>query len=1016
MFLLRPAALCGAGVAVAMACAAAIRATGTPQLEAEIASSTPVSGLRFVANEGAWDTAARFVVLGSPQPALVRGDGFALALRGAGGHGACVSFRAGDGAREVVGEDPLDAPVHVLRGATATRATSYSRVRLRDAWPGVDVLLRTDASGGRAGALAYDLVVRDEKALATVAIEVDGATTIRSCDDGTLAFDVELGDGTHATLVQAAPHTFARRGGIDVPVRSRVVLLGERSFGFAVDDLAPGESFCIDPGFLWSTYLGGSASDECRRVRRLSDGDFLVAGWAGSPDFPTTPGAFRSVGQRDAFVARMNGDGTVLRWSTYLGGSELEEIDAIEVAPDGGIVLGGWTGSPDFPTTPGAYQRIYFGGGLLANIGDGFVCKLSSDGANLIWSTYLGRVGDDFVRALAVSADGTIVAAGDTTADTFPTTPGVIQPDFRSGNVFLPDVFVSRLSADGGTLIWSTYLGGFAQEFLGGLAIAPGGSIVFGGLTASSALPVTIGAAQPTLRGFWDGFIVRMSADARVVEACSYLGGEGAEQIRALVIDGEGEVVAVGRSANDSASTFPATPDAFQRRSGGEEDGFVARFSADLRVLRAATLIGGAGDDSCEGVTLMTGGAIAVVGWTAGQGFPIGGAAAQPNYGGGTRDGFVAQFDATLAMVRSISFAGGSARDGLADVVHAGAGDELIAVGSTYSTDLPVGATALQPTNRGDSDAIVLRIDARTDASRPLVLEPPASPPAEATFVAGAQRDLLAFGARNRTGGTIELQAVECGIAGTGDAILDLLGISLFVDVDRDGRPSSGDERLAGPIAATSAASRVRIDCGRSIAADESLPLLLVLESRTTARPGAEFTAWLESGLSIVARSFTDERRVLVTGPLPLAGAARICGLRRTFSGDQDGDRVADVRDVRSLAFRLGALPGDVGADPDEDGTIDRDDVAMALDRALGRAPLAPLPAIVDAGGLLVLRGFDLASLATTVELDGAPLARLIANDRAHVFAVPRSVPRGTRSASVSSGGRVRFATTIEVR
>ncbi|MBI5852650.1 MAG: hypothetical protein HZB39_16685 [Planctomycetes bacterium] len=1016
MFLLRPAALCGAGVAVAMACAAAIRPSGSPQIEAAAASSTPTTGLRFVANEGAWDAAARFVVLGSAQPALVRDDGFALAIRGADGHGACVSFRAGDGAREVVGEDPLDAPVHVLRGATATSAASYGRVRLREAWPGVDVLLRADGSSGGRGVLAYDLVVRDVAALATVAIEVDGATALSSCDDGTLAFDVELGDGTHLTLVQAAPHTFARRGGVEVPLRSRAVVLGERSFGFAVDDVAPGESFCIDPGFVWSTYLGGGASDECRRVRRLSDGDLLVAGWAGSPDFPTTPGAFRSVGQRDAFVARMNGDGTALRWSTYLGGSELEEIDALEIAPDGGILLGGWTGSPDFPTTPGAYQRIYFGGGLLANIGDGFVCKLSADGANLLWSTYLGRVGDDFVRALAVSADGSIVVGGDTTADTFPTTPGVIQPDFRSGNVFLPDVFVSKLSADGSTLLWSTYLGGFAQDFLGGLAIAPGGSIVFAGLTASSALPVTAGAAQPVLRGFWDGFVLRMSADARVVEACTYLGGEGAEQIRALVIDGDGEVVAAGRSAVDPGATFPATPDAFQRRGGGEEDGFIARFSADLRTLRAATLIGGAGDDSCEGVTLMPGGGIAVVGWTAGQGFPIGGAAAQPDYGGGTRDGFVAQFDATLAVVLSISFAGGSARDGLVDVIHSGTGDELVAVGSTYSTDLPVGSTALQPTNRGDSDAIVLRIDARSDASRALVLEAPASPPVEATFAAGAQRDLLAFGARNGTGGTIELQAVECGIAGTGDALRDLLGISLFVDVDRDGRPSTGDERLAGPIAATSAAARVRIDCGRSIAVDESLPLLLVLESRTTARPGAEFTAWLESGLAIVARSFTDERRVFVAGPLPLAGAARISGLRRTFSGDQDGDRVADVRDVRSLAFRLGELPGDVGADPDEDGTIDRDDVAMALDRALGRAPLAPLPAMVDAGGLLVLRGFDLANLATTVELDGAPLVRLIANDRAHVFLVPRTAPRGIRSVSVSGDGRVRFATTIEVR
>lgn len=1016
----RLAAACGAGLVVAIATGLGFRpgpTTGPAMTGVSSPGLLPREPLRFVPNSGQWGDEVRFAALGSPQPALVCDDGFALATLGADGLGVTLRFRFGPGSRPFTGEGAAASPVHVLkRTVLVSAADSWTTLRRPDAWPGVDVVLRADTEASSAAALAYDLVVRDADALAGVSIEVLGTESMHAEADGSLRLVAALGAGRTTTLVQRPPRTFVVRDAREVAVPSRAVVLGPSRFGFVVEGVRSDERLCVDPGFVWSSYLGGSASDECRRVRRLPDGDLVLAGWAGSPDFPTSPGAFRATGQRDAFVARLSGDGAVLRWSTYLGGSELEEIDALALAPDGQLVVGGWTGSADFPTSVGAYQRSYFGGGLLANIGDGFVAKLSSDGSRLIWSSFLGRVGDDFVRALEVLPDGSVVAAGDTTADAFPTTPGVIQPEFRSGNVFLPDVFVAKLDASGANLLWSTYLGGFAQDFLGGLAIAPDGAIVFGGLTASTALPVTATAAQRTLRGFWDGFVVRMSSDARRVIACSYLGGQGSEQVRALAIAPDGEIYAAGRSALDAAATFPASTDALQVRTQGLEDGFVARFSADLSVLRAATMLGGAGDDSCEGIALLPGGGLAVVGWTAGLGFPVPASAAQPNYGGGSRDGFVAQFDPTLAMLRAISYAGGSAKDLLVDVVAGGVGDELIAVGSSFSIDFPIGANPLQAGNQGESDAVVMRFDARLDAGAALELRAPASGPTEAVFAPGLAHDALAFTLHNGAPVAIALEALECGIAGSADASRELLGLGLFVDVDRDGRLGQGDARLAGPIAVPDAAGRVRLPASRTLAADESLELLVVIESRAACRRGAEFAVWFDGAPAIVARRGDDQRRVLVTGATTLSGAARICAERRTFSADLDGDGQADVRDLRALAARLGEAPANAGEDPDDDGVIAAADLALGIDRVLQRAPLFALPGSVDAGGLLVLRGHALDDEDFAASLDATPLARVLATPRVLVFAVPVAAPRGLRTLRIASDGVTRRSVSVEVR
>jgi hypothetical protein len=928
--------------------------------------------------------------------------------------GAVVAFDFPGSARVVVPGAVCASTRRIAAGAQSAFAPARE-LRLHDVAEGMDIVVRTQASTGNRIDLAYDLHAHVAAALDDFTITVRGARRLSIDDAGRLCVEVELPDGRSTVLQQSAPTTYAMRGGSSVVVDSRVELRGEDRFGFRVECVAADEAVCVDPGFTWATYLGGSGNDEALTTLRLPDGDLVIAGWAGSPDFPTTPGVFRQTGARDAFLSRLSPDGATLRWSTYLGGGEAEEIEAIALAPDGDLVVGGWTGSIDFPVSANAYQRLWAGGGLLTQVGDGFVAKLSPDGRQLRWSTFLGRFGDDFVRGIAVDPDGSVVVAGDTTAADFPTTPGSFQTVFGSGNLFLPDAFVSRLSADGTRLLASTFLGGFAQEFVGGLALAEDGSIWIGGLSASTALPVTANAFQRDLRGFWDGFVARVSPALDEVIACTYLGGDGYEQILDLALDVDGELVCVGRVGGDPSS-FPTTAGAYQRTTLGGHDAFVARMSADVTELHAATLLGGALDDAAQGVSFTVDGGVVVVGFTGGQGFPIGGQAAQPNFGGGIQDGFVAHLDATLGMPFAVSYAGGAERDSLRDLVAIGVGEEFLAVGSTASIDLAVSGNALQSANAGGSDAMFVRIDAQRADEEYLAIAYPASTLTPALFAPGDRPVAFRFFPRSRASVALDMLAVELIVAGTGDASTDLLGVSLWHDVDDDGRIGAGDREISPRTAVPGSAARVTLATNLRIQPSEALALIVLLESSATCSDGVEFGVALEGDFAILARRVDDGRRIGVLSG-DAQGSPFVCGREREFRADVDGDGLVDVRDVRRLVRQLGATGVDPTLDPDRDGSITGTDVAMLISRVLDRSSLAPLPRELAAGGLLVLSGFELESFDLRCELGGRELPpRNQASRRSAVFAVPRTTPRAELTLEVFEGSQSIARRTVTVQ
>src|SRR5438876_7867478 len=228
------------------------------------------------------------------------------------------------------------------------------------------------------------------------------------------------------------PAVYQAVKGIRQEVSGSYVLTDTHQVSFQVAAYDASRPLVIDPVLFYSTYLGGSARDSGRGIAVDAAGNAYVTGGA-SPDFPTTPGAFQPSSPGGAFVTKLNPTGSGLVYSTFLGSSGEGEGIAVDAA--GNAYVTGVTDSTDFPTTPGAFQTA------LGGDQDGFVTKLNPTGSALLYSTYLGGSAADRGLRLAVDVAGNAYVTGSTTSTNFPTTLGAFQTAFAGGS-FPGDAFV----------------------------------------------------------------------------------------------------------------------------------------------------------------------------------------------------------------------------------------------------------------------------------------------------------------------------------------------------------------------------------------------------------------------------------------------------------------------------------------------------------------------------------------------------------------------------------------------
>ena len=326
----------------------------------------------------------------------------------------------------------------------------------------------------------------------------------------------------------------------------------------------------------YSTYLGTDGTQGFDIVVG-SNGEAYITGQTASPSFPVTSGAFDETynGNWDGFVSQLDSTGSNLIFSTFLGGSDLDcEIGgllqecSIALDSSGAVYISGQTLSTDFPTTNGAFNETHNGDYDL------FVTKLQANGSVPIYSTFIGGDGSDSCEsecALTVDANGFAYISGATLSTNFPTTSGAYDQTHNGGW----DTVVVKVASDGGSLVYSTYLGGSGKDTGLGIALLNGRAVITGE-TASMNFPVSVDPLQGAYRGgLRDAYITILNSDGSAIDYSTYLGGSANERGRG--ISAVGEVIAV--AGNTTSSDFPLTAGAYDQNLSGVTDGYIFTFT-----------------------------------------------------------------------------------------------------------------------------------------------------------------------------------------------------------------------------------------------------------------------------------------------------------------------------------------------------------------------------------------------------------------------------------------------------
>jgi hypothetical protein len=471
--------------------------------------------------------------------------------------------------------------------------------------------------------------------------------------------------------------------------------------------VAPG----ADPNTIRLRYQGQG------RPRVLREGS-LAIGVPGAELIDSPPIAYQDIGIRVtvAVAYRVNPDGTVgfalgpydpahplvidpvMNYSTLFGGSGDTSVTAVAIDSNGNAVIAGWTTATDLPAH-GA--RTKSGGGVEA-----FVAKLSGQGNQIVWCTYLGGSGEDRALGVALDSSNNVYVTGYTQSTNFPLV-GALQtrlPGSRSA-------FVTKLNATGTAIVYSTYLGGTYRDQGNAIAVDSTGSAYVTGDAYSSTFPV-VNAYQSTFGGGQqDAFVSKLNGAGNALVYSTFLGGSGIDHGAAIALDAARNVYVTGSTYSWN---FPMAT-ASQGRLGGGQDAFVTELGASGSTLLFSTYIGGSGGtpglaESGNAVAVDIAGNLYVAGVTSSIDFPTSSGAYQKTVtnGGANPHGFAWKVNPARQVVYSTYISGLNA-----DVVNGMAVDASGAaylVGSTSSTDFP-GVRPFQAAITGLTNGFVVKLN-----------------------------------------------------------------------------------------------------------------------------------------------------------------------------------------------------------------------------------------------------------------------------------------------------------------
>ena len=642
-----------------------------------------------------------------------------------------VHLLNGNDQGHISAEDLLPSRVNYFIGNDPHKwhkdVSEFARVTYKDVYPGVNLDYH-----GHENQLEFDFIVAPGANPSPIAVSFPGAHRLATDKLGNLVLASSVGD-----LTLHKPVAYQEHDGLRQTVDARFVLQADH-VRFDLGNYDHNRELVIDPQLSYASYLGGNGDDEGFGIAADSNGNSYITGESNST--AGFPGVSPSFGGFDAFVVKINADGS-LGYTTLVGGSGDDLAGAITVDTNGAVYVAGITTSTDFPTSPGAPQTTSGGGGSCTTgngsgtCTDGFAFKLDTTGAT-VYSTYIAGTNDDGAFGIAVDGAGNAYVTGFTFSSDFPLANAaypVLNNNVASNPVF-EDGFVTEINAAGTAWVYSTYLGGKDNDFGNGITVDSAGDAFVTGATSSTDFPVTSGAYKTTCGTdgscntgsgniFTDVFVTEIPAGGGQLAGATYstyIGGSSDEFGLGIALDTSGNAYVTGQTTDDNLAAatgdFPVTTGAFQQNYGGGSgnanasgNAFVTKLNSNGTALVYSSYLGGSTSDAGFGIALDSANDAYVTGSTMSSDFPA-------NNGfqtalGGTSDAFVTEVSSNGGSLIYSSYLGGTGDENFDATTNTFIGAAIavdssnnvhLAGTTTSSSDFPVSGTAVQPSYGGD--------------------------------------------------------------------------------------------------------------------------------------------------------------------------------------------------------------------------------------------------------------------------------------------------------------------------
>jgi fibronectin type 3 domain-containing protein len=391
-----------------------------------------------------------------------------------------------------------------------------------------------------------------------------------------------------------------------------------------------------------------------------------------------------------------------LLFTTLFGASLSDSGEGLAMDDEGNMYIVGATDSPDF-ATPGAYCVTY------NNFTDVFVAKMRALGTRPVFVTYIGGQASDFSRTIDLGPDGGIYVAGNTRAEDFPIKGPAISTELDG----YQDNFLVKLSNDGSSLLYGSYIGGNESEGTRNVHVNSAGEVYIIGITYSGTLPTTPNAFMRRLAKKPDAYAVKLDSSLSKIVYCTYIGGTGRETNMISRIDPSGNVYIGGQT---NSHDFPVSPGAYSTKKMGDEYGydcfvFVLNHNGTERLY--ATYLGGREAEEIQDIAVGKNGSVYITGSTVSEDFPLTSNALRSNLTE-SEDAFLTVMDGTLSTLEFSTYWGGMSSDVGVSLAFGPTGDVLYLLGLTVSTDFNTTHGAFDRKLRGGQDLYVSGFDVTT--------------------------------------------------------------------------------------------------------------------------------------------------------------------------------------------------------------------------------------------------------------------------------------------------------------